>query len=67
MTVEDYTFVAKREIDKGPVINWIMDQVSSLGCKLVSITAPYSLMYEVEFDEDEEEEEEDPYDQIVAF
>lgn len=46
----------KREVDKGPVINWIADQVNLFGCWLIKITMPYALFYEVDFEDEDASE-----------
>lgn len=47
---------AVREIDRGPILNWIADQINYFGCWLVKITMPYALFYEVNLEDEEVEE-----------
>ena len=44
-----------REIDRGPVVNWLTDRALGLLSFLSGKLYPYAVMYEVEFDEDEED------------
>jgi hypothetical protein len=45
-----------REIDRGPVMNWLTDQLLNVLSFLSGKLYPYALMYEVTFDNDEEDE-----------
>lgn len=40
-----------REINKGPIINWIADKVNAFGCWMIEITAPYALYYRIDLNE----------------
>ena len=49
-----------REIDRGPVVNWLTDRALDMLSFLSGKLYPYALMYEVTFDnEDNDEEDED--------
>jgi hypothetical protein len=45
-----------REIDRGPVMNWLTDQLLNVLSFISGKLYPYALMYEVSFDDDEDEE-----------
>jgi len=45
-----------REIDRGPVVNWLTDRLLDLLSFLSGKLYPYALMYEVSFDDDDEDE-----------
>jgi hypothetical protein len=45
-----------REINRGPVVNWLTDRLLDALSFLSGKLYPYALMYEVEFDDDEEDE-----------
>jgi hypothetical protein len=48
-----------REIDRGPVVNWLTDRALDMLSFLSGKLYPYALMYEVTFDKDDYDDEED--------
>ena len=45
-----------REIDRGPVVNWLTDRALDILSFLSGKLYPYALMYEVTLDDNDEEE-----------
>jgi hypothetical protein len=48
-----------REIDRGPVVNWLTDRALDMLSFLSGKLYPYALMYEVTFDDEDDEENDD--------
>ena len=47
-----------REIDRGPVVNWLTDRLLDALSFLSGKLYPYALMYEVSFDDDDDDDDE---------
>lgn len=75
--VAGLVFTPHREVDKGPIVNWIADRTLSFAHFITKLAIPYAIMYSanIDLDEDYEDEEEkvestpedDYYEGIVAF